>query len=309
MTSSVIVLLIIVTCLFIIVTSVVIYMIVRQAEHKDDYKLIDMKSCSFETEDTCSFVKPFRSNENNDWVSCKWNKKCESVYSKDNLNRLQIFYINLKHRDDRNKQILSQFTDYMINNDQVTRVEAVYNKNGATGCNASHVKALEMAKNYFNKYKNKFLFIVEDDFVWRSGAPGNSIERLVSTLMSLEDNDPGWGVLLLSCNSNNEIMPSDRGYVTLKEADRLCQTASGYVINANYIDILYTMWNDNLKLRMDSNFKQQSHDAMAIDQVWKSIQHDGKWYVASPLMGKQQAGYSDIEKVNVNYESMEKYTV
>ena len=34
----------------------------------------------------------------------------------------------------------------------------------------------------------------------------------------------------------------------------------------------------------------------AHDQTWKNLQQSGKWFALKPLIGKQKASYSDIEK-------------
>jgi hypothetical protein len=64
--------------------------------------------------------------------------------------------INLKHREDRLKRIISQFETYKL---KYQVCEAIYNKkDGHTGCLASHIKALEMLPEGFDA-----IWICEDD--------------------------------------------------------------------------------------------------------------------------------------------------
>ena len=64
--------------------------------------------------------------------------------------------INLKHREDRLKRIISQFETYKL---KYQVCEAIYNKkDGHTGCLASHIRALEMLPEGFDA-----VWICEDD--------------------------------------------------------------------------------------------------------------------------------------------------
>jgi hypothetical protein len=37
---------------------------------------------------------------------------------------------------------------------------------------------------------------------------------------------------------------------------------------------------------------------------WKRLQREDRWYLITPICVIQRAGYSDIEKQDVNYEKM-----
>ena len=43
------------------------------------------------------------------------------------------------------------------------------------------------------------------------------------------------------------------------------------------------------------------YEKYAIDQYWKKLQPVSNWYVFNPVMGKQRASFSDIHKMNVDY--------
>ncbi len=75
------------------------------------------------------------------------------------MNNIPILYINLKHREDRNKEIINELNKYNLKGE---RVEAIKHKDGYIGCALSHIKCLDIAieKNY------EQVIILEDDFIF-----------------------------------------------------------------------------------------------------------------------------------------------
>ena len=77
------------------------------------------------------------------------NFKKENFYSEENIFNSKfdkILYINLKHRKDRNEQILNEFKKININKNKIHRIDAVHEKyNGHIGC-AKMLKAINYAK-------------------------------------------------------------------------------------------------------------------------------------------------------------------
>ena len=68
------------------------------------------------------------------------------------------------------------------------------------------------------------------------------------------------------------------------------QTASGYVVNANYIDkliALYEVYNPLLE-------QTKMHWLYANDVIWKEYQATDNWYYFKKRIGKQRPGYSDL---------------
>ena len=81
------------------------------------------------------------------------------------INVINIFYINLKHRLDRKTSIetqlknLKSFVQSFLFS--CTRLEAIYNNNGAIGCGQSHILALQKA----DLMKLPYILIMEDDLI------------------------------------------------------------------------------------------------------------------------------------------------
>lgn len=44
------------------------------------------------------------------------------------------------------------------------------------------------------------------------------------------------------------------------------------------------------------------HSTFALDMYWKKLQERDNWYIIYPPMSIQSAGYSDIQKKDVNYD-------
>jgi hypothetical protein len=62
---------------------------------------------------------------------------------------------------------------------------------------------------------------------------------------------------------------------------------------------------NNLKTGLLNLFKSPSHHNLyAIDKFWFHLQKVDKWFLIIPLTVIQQAGYSDIEKRNIDYSKI-----
>ena len=69
---------------------------------------------------------------------------------------MDIYYINLAHRTDRNDHVRQQITSIGCT---PIRIDAVECKQGAIGCGMSHIRCLELAK----EQNLPFVCVVEDD--------------------------------------------------------------------------------------------------------------------------------------------------
>lgn len=200
-----------------------------------------------------------------------------------------ILYINLKHREDRKEHCLDEIRKidkYLI---KTYRIDAVYDDEiGARGCIASHIKALE----YFieNKYWNNVL-ILEDDFTFISDNK-DTINNSVSYLLNNIEN---YDVLLLSHSIFNYKAQNTSDSNIHKVLSS--QTASGYIVNRNYINTLLA----NFKKAYNDMVKNGYKPELCCDQSWKELMPSGNWYTYKDRIGKQYESYSDIEKKTVNY--------
>ena len=194
---------------------------------------------------------------------------------------MEIFYINLNHRTDRNKHVLQQIETIGCNG---IRIEAVECKQGAIGCGMSHIRCLELAK----EQNLPFVCIVEDDITFTN--PDLFRAQLDSFLSSSID----WDVLLLGTNMGP---PFDKEEGCLRVFN--AQTTTGYIVKQHYYDTLLNSFKKSVgHLLSDYNVK-----LFAIDILWKQLQQRDRWYVLHPLTVIQREDYSDIEKGIVNYSS------
>jgi GR25 family glycosyltransferase involved in LPS biosynthesis len=193
---------------------------------------------------------------------------------------MDIFYINLNHRTDRNKHVLQQIETIGCTG---IRIEAVECKHGAIGCGMSHIRCLELAK----ENNLPFVCIVEDDITFTN--PDLFRSQLDSFLSSSMD----WDVLLLGTNMGP---PFDKEEGCLRVFN--AQTTTGYIVKHHYYDTLLNSFKRSVGyLLTDYNVKM-----FAIDIQWKQLQKRDRWYVLYPLTVIQREDYSDIEKRQVNYE-------
>jgi GR25 family glycosyltransferase involved in LPS biosynthesis len=192
---------------------------------------------------------------------------------------MDIFYINLNYRTDRNKHVIQQIESIGCTG---IRIEAVECKHGAIGCGMSHIRCLELAK----EQNLPFMCIVEDDITFTD--PGLFRQQLDSFLSS----SIAWDILLLGTNMGP---PFDKEEGCLRVFN--AQTTTGYIVKRHYYDTLLNSFKRSVGyLLSDYNIKQ-----FAIDIQWKPLQQRDRWYVLHPLTVIQRDDYSDIEKRKVNY--------
>ena len=211
------------------------------------------------------------------------------------MNNFDIIYvINLKHRTDRLESIMKELNDMGVEPARIKRIEAIHIPEfGALGCAQSHRLALSLfLKN--KDYKN--CLILEDDFVFTRDK--NYVDSTINEVLS---SLPTWDVLMLSANII-EAQPrlGSNKFVKILDA----QTTSGYAVTKEFAPKIVEKFKDS-EYNMKKFFKVY-HDSLvkhnfAIDMNWKSLQPSSNWYAIYPCIGKQQDGYSDIEKREVKY--------
>ena len=95
-----------------------------------------------------------------------------------------LYYINLKDRMDRKKNIEYQLNSINYPLDKIKRIDAIRNINGATGCGLSHIKALETALK--ERKNDEYIMILEDDFSWKL-SPTKTREILMNAINSINN--------------------------------------------------------------------------------------------------------------------------
>ena len=212
------------------------------------------------------------------------------------------YFINLSHRTDRLKNI----NDQMIQNfnypkHKLHRIEATKHADGATGCAYSHIQTLKKVKQI--EHKEGYVLIIEDDFAWHPNVSISKIKKYVGEALTL----PNWDVLLISASLDGKLGTKVTNNVYNVQNAAI---TSGYVIRNQYIPTLLSLWETDMKERLNKNVVKGNklYHQLAIDQSWKKLQKRDKWYVIFPLVGIQIASYSDIEKRHEKVKLYKKIT-
>lgn len=204
-----------------------------------------------------------------------------------------ILYINLDHREDRKRDTTTEFiklsqycAPHKLNHPE--RVNAIKMEHGAIGCALSHIKCLELA--YERKYP--YVFICEDDIEFLRP------DYCIKSIKEFEENPPpNWNVFIVGGN----IIPPYRLYNNSSINVFNCQTTTGYITHYSYYQTLI----NNFRTGIDHLIRDTKNERLyAIDQYWKLLQQSGTWYMIYPSCVVQRAGYSDIEKRDVDYSNL-----
>jgi glycosyl transferase family 25 len=200
-----------------------------------------------------------------------------------NNNNFPALYINLEHREDRKNQIEGELKKVGFYNYQ--RFNAIKNSKGYLGCSESHFECLKLAMS--NDYPN--VMILEDDFEFLIDK--DEFQSILNHLLTID-----YDVFILSYNTDSSnITDMEDPYLRrIKET----QTASGYIVNKKYYNKLIENFEEGLRLLQETDI----YHKYAIDQYWKPLQSQDKWYCYKKRIGKQRESYSDIEKGMVNYQ-------
>lgn len=197
-----------------------------------------------------------------------------------------IYYINLDNRTDRKQSMETQLQRVNADFGKVHRISAVGNaKFGALGCSLSHIKALKHCIEH--GYNN--CLILEDDFLFKP-----KYWQVFHMLQRFQNLHVEWDVLMLSSNT---IRFEETNFDLFVKALEV-QTTAGYAVNRHFMTTLLENFEQGAaKLAQQEKAK---HD-YCIDQYWKSLQPQSKWYIFTPVIGHQMDDYSDIEQRQVNY--------
>lgn len=223
------------------------------------------------------------------------------------MEEYNLFYINLKAREDR-KQLIEKEFKKLENKKykfKTKRIDACYHVEGRIGVAESHIKALELAKNL----KLNQVIITEDDLFIK--------EELVDKYFDIINNfKKKWDVIILSgwfCPRFGEIEEKINDNMTKCKAT---QTCTWYLIKKSYYITLIDCFTES-KNNLTSNLeiltkykiekKRKIHlkfltkKNLSIDQHWKKLQKKDNWYRFNINLGYQRPDYSNIENRNVDY--------
>lgn len=199
-----------------------------------------------------------------------------------------ILYINLKHREDRNHHILTQLTKVCKDATKIHRIDAIKASPGSLGCGLSHIKALEYALSHQHW---KRVWIVEDDFTFKSACTDEISGQLHRFLCSAKDFDVG-----LMAYNHRHVVHKNTEY-SFKKRAFLSVTTSSYIICRHYIPTLIRNFTESTDRIKSEGEKLEN----CIDIHWSKLMQSDKWYAISPALGYQCDGYSDIANKHVEY--------
>ena len=203
------------------------------------------------------------------------------------------YYINLDHRNDRKILIEEEFK--RLNISSFVRIPAIYTPgDGATGCLASHIKALETSPE-----SSDAIWICEDDIEFK-------VDRATLDSCIVEFMNSDAEVLCLGYNSRSEIE-----YSSLLKHTKDLQTASCYIVKTAFRPILLELWKSVLEYRINKVEHPYKHLYMNLpirkaeyevsDQCWKVLQQSHVFVIPKIRCLIQRSSYSDIEQRVVNY--------
>ena len=193
---------------------------------------------------------------------------------------MKYVYINLDSRLDR-RSLFEQECEKM--NLQVERFPAVFWIPGGIGCCISHLDVLKRAK----EEGVSELCVFEDDFEFLI-----SKEQFQEVLRSLPED---YDVVMLGYNLQQGEEYSEKFGRTLE-----AQTTSGYIIHQRAYDKLIAVWSEGLRLY---ELNPEYHWLYILDQSWKPLQKELRWYHTLPRVGKQRSGWSDLSQSFVEYNT------
>ena len=198
----------------------------------------------------------------------------------------KVYCINLKHREDRKKNIISECDKYDLGD--ITFFEAINGStisqrfnisNGCVGLIMSNIEIINDAKK--NDYET--ILILEDDCYFT-----DEILMINEYLNVLPDD---WDMFYLGGNHNV-------GWKGIKPPEPINEkiVKLHHTFTTHFIAIKKHMY--DVILNELKNFNQP------IDVIYTTLQKQYNVYCTSVNIAKQINGYSDIENKNVNYHNM-----
>lgn len=193
-----------------------------------------------------------------------------------------VVYINLSHRADRKKLLLEELALLNTDHEKIHRIEAFHDLlNGHKGCALSHIEALKLAKEKGWKH----VLILEDDM--RFSCSEEELSHLIISFFEYFKKE--WDVFFLGAN----VFKAQEVKGTVFKRVLCAQAAHAYVVNSSYIEALSNCFEEAyLSMKEDSDYGDSRNKA--IDQRWKQLQLQDRWYIGK-VVGQQRRSYSDIE--------------
>ena len=185
---------------------------------------------------------------------------------------LNIYVINLDHREDRLAEISKELGDMGLT---FKRFPAIKTTPGIVGCGFSHLAVLKEAR----ERNLPHVLIFEDDFMFTVDKE-TFYER-----MKIEE---PFDVIMLSYGMNASA-PYKPGLLKVIDA----QTTSAYIVHSRFYDALIDLYEEAIPLLQSTGM----HWIYSNDQIWKKLQPAAQWFALEPRLGRQRPSISDCSHV------------
>ncbi len=211
------------------------------------------------------------------------------------MSTLATYCINLDKRPDRWQESLINYASVGLAAETVERWSACEDTEfGALGCAKSHMAVLA---HFLTHRSEPYCLVMEDDFDFLYGW-----DTFTKTFNRLLADGLDWDALLLAGTCTIAYPEAPTGVARLLES----QSASGYLLPRRYVPaVLHSFSQSVVMLERFRAYQPREHwtSRFAIDQAWKNLQRNDRWYICSPAAGHQRPSFSDIEQKQVDYSS------
>jgi hypothetical protein len=193
----------------------------------------------------------------------------------------ELWCINLDNRFDRWNHARKEFASVGISA-RVQRFSAIAHEDGRIGLIFSYIKILEYAKE--RGLENILIF--EDDVKFIN----NPVKNLRLALQQMDKMQ--WSMFYLGANTQSRLQKIKPNLIILKDAF----SSHAIAYHKNIYDQIIE------KLKTVTEIKTQED---IFDVYLCKLQNIYPCFMVNPIIATQKAGYSDIEKVYVNYSCIE----
>jgi hypothetical protein len=186
----------------------------------------------------------------------------------------KIFLINLDSRPDRLEKVMIQLRELGVE-ELIERFSAISppNGDGRLGCLLSHIEIIKISKSL--NLKN--VLVLEDDVFFIN------VDTIIESVNQLKNRN--WALFYIGYNSHVPLHKVDKNLLKIEK----CYSAHAIAYNSIIFDHVINEF-ENSKIK--------------IIDVWLSqnIQTSYDCVGCYPIAAIQSPGYSDIEKVETNYD-------
>lgn len=188
----------------------------------------------------------------------------------------RIVYINLERRPDRRAQIEAELKRMDLTGEHFAAVDIP--THGGLGCTISHAQVVRQAATD----GVSSLLVLEDDFYWKVPDRATLDARVTKILESV----PTYDVIMF-----DYALLKGEPYNETCVRGREATCSAGYLVAGHYLSRLATCLEESSSVFA---MYPQIHWLFTIDKYWNRLQATDQWYCATPRLGTQSVGYSDV---------------